>query len=454
VVCKEVGMKVLVVGARRSGVYASLLAKAKGFDVFLTEKNDNEDIRSFERILRENNIPFEFGGHSFERFGNFDLAVLSPGIPMSAPIVSYLKKHRIKIIGELEFAYMFAPNTTVIAITGTNGKSTTTALIGHIFKNYNKNTVVGGNLGTPYAELLLENPAPTYSVLETSCFQLETIEQYHPEVSVFLNFSENHLDRYNSVDEYLETKKRIFMNQTVDDFAVLNYDDPVVRNLEKEIKPRAFFFSTKREVIRGSFLLSSDIFFKKEGGEKCFILKKSDIKLIGMHNVENVLASITVSMLLGIPIPLLRESIQTFRGLPHRLEFVREVNGVTYINDSKSTTPDAAVKALDSFERKVILIAGGSSKNNNFKPLARRFKDRVKFLVLMGQTAEEIRRAAVAEGFETYAIAKSLKDAVHLASSVARVGDIVLLSPACASFDMFRDFEDRGEQFKDIVNAL
>ncbi|MGB9793936.1 MULTISPECIES: UDP-N-acetylmuramoyl-L-alanine--D-glutamate ligase [Caldisericum] len=448
-------MKILVVGARRSGVFASILAKKHGFEVFLTEIADNKEVRSFEPILKENGISYEIGKHSFEKFSTFDLAVLSPGIPLNSPIVKDLESKGIKIIGELEFANMFAPNTKVIAITGTNGKSTTTALTGHIFKLHNPNTVVGGNLGTPYSELLLENPNPEYAVLETSCFQLETIEQYHPKVSVFLNFTEDHLDRYASMEDYFKAKKRIFMNQTESDYAILNYDDVVVRELSDEIKPRKYFFSLKEVVNSGAFLKDNKIFFKENKfSEPIEIIDRKEIPLLGLHNVENTLASVISSIVMGVNFEVIRKGIRSFKGLPHRLEYVREVNGVIFINDSKSTTPDSTIKALEAFDKKVILIAGGSSKNNDFTQLAKMFKSRVKFLILLGQTAPQLKEASINANFHDFAIVKSLKEAVNFAKTIASPNDIVLLSPACASFDMFRDFEDRGEQFKEIVNEL
>ncbi|MEF3244943.1 MAG: UDP-N-acetylmuramoyl-L-alanine--D-glutamate ligase [Caldisericaceae bacterium] len=448
-------MKVLVLGARKSGVYASILAKSKGFSVFLSELNDNHETHSFESLLKEHKIPYEIGKHSFDKFKDFDLVVLSPGIPLNSEVVRYLEECGKKIIGELEFANMFASNTEVIAITGTNGKSTTTALTYHIIKDFYPSSVYGGNLGTPYSFLLLENPNPQFAILETSCFQLETIEQYHPKVSVFLNFTEDHLDRYGTMDNYLEAKKRIFLNQTESDFTVLNFDDSTLRELAKDLRPKVYFFSLTNKVDRGAYLLGGEIYFKDSTtSESIKIINRSDIPLLGLHNVENTLAAITASILIGVDINTVAKSIKTFKGLPHRLEFVREVDGITFINDSKSTTPDSTIKALESFDRKVILIAGGSSKNNDFTNLGKMFPQKVKHLILMGKTANEIKEAAIKANFNNFSVVESLRDAILLAKSKASRFDVVLLSPACASFDMFRDFEDRGDQFKEIVNSL
>jgi UDP-N-acetylmuramoylalanine--D-glutamate ligase len=257
------------------------------------------------------------------------------------------------------------------------------------------------------------------------------------------------------MEEYLEAKKRIFLNQNESDFAVLNYDDEVVKNLSDKVKPKVYFFSLKENVQSGAYLKDDKIYFKESKNAKPVeVIRTSEIPLLGLHNVQNTLASVVSALVMGVPLDVVRNGIKTFKGLPHRLEFVRVVDGVTYINDSKSTTPDSTIKALESFENKVILIAGGSSKNNDFTQLAKMFKEKVKFLILLGQTAPQLKEASIKADFHDFAIVNSLKEAIDFAKSIAKPNDIVLLSPACASFDMFRDFEDRGEQFKEIVNSL
>lgn len=444
--------KILIVGAKKSGVYAALLAKKKGNEVFVTESNKSDEVVHLKNILDKNNIPYEIGSHSFEKLKGFDIAVLSPGIPLNARIVKYLMENHIKIIGEMEFAFLQSPNTKIIGITGTNGKSTTTALTGHLLKQ--EGAVVGGNLGTPYSALLLQNEKPSFAVLETSCFQLETIEKYHPYVSVFLNFTEDHLDRYPNMEMYLKAKKRIFENQNSSDFAVLNYDDPVVRNFYKEIKPEVFFFSIKNELEKGTFLDNKGNIVFAFKNKKEVLFNKEIIPLLGMHNVMNVLAAVSSAKIIGIDNKNIKENIMTFIGLEHRLEKVKEIDGVLYVNDSKSTTPDSTIVALESFNSPIILIAGGSSKNNDFTELSLLFPKKLKKLILIGETAKEIAKASKNAGFENFLYANSLKDAVIEAKKIAEKSDIILLSPACASFDMFRDFEDRGEKFKEIVNSL
>ncbi|MEA3313750.1 MAG: UDP-N-acetylmuramoyl-L-alanine--D-glutamate ligase [Caldisericota bacterium] len=445
--------KILIVGARKSGTYAALLAKKQGFEPFVTEISDRNEFEKSKIILRKNNIEFEFGTHSFDKIKNFEMAVISPGVPLQTKIVKEIEKYRVPYIGEMEFAYKTTPTTQIISITGSNGKSTTTALTGSIFYYAPCSSVTGGNLGTPYSELLLNNPNPDIAILETSCFQLETIEDFHPKVSVFLNFSEDHLNRYKDMEEYLKYKKRIFKNQISIDFAVLNADDTILKNLEKDMNSKIFYFSKTTPVQKGVFLENNKIIFKNEEKEEEIISIES-IRLLGKHNIGNVLAAILSAKLLKLDNATIKKGIETFEGLPHRLEKVRELNGVLYINDSKATTPDSTIQALNTFHSKIILIAGGSSKNNDFAELARLFLNKLRKLVVIGETAAEIANNAIDQGFNNVVFASTLEKAVELAKKIAHQGDTILLSPACASFDMFKDFEDRGDKFKKIVNSL
>jgi len=444
---------IFIVGARKSGVYAALLAKKKGFNPFVSEISENEEVKKFVNLLEKEGIPYEIGHHSFDRIDAFDTAVISPGVPLNAEIVQVLKEKNIPIIGEMEFAYEMSKNTTVIGITGTNGKSTTTALTGLIFEKSHFNSVYGGNLGTPYSELLVNNLNPDIAVLETSCFQLETIKEFHPKVAVFLNLTEDHLDRYKNIDEYFYYKKRIFENQDSTDFAILNYDDEKVRKLADAIKPRSYFFSMEGVPERGTFIKNGEVVFKDENTEET-LFPLSIIRLRGEHNIQNILASVLSAKLMGVDNDAIEDAVSHFTGLPHRLEEVREINGVLYVNDSKATTPDSVIKALNSFNETIVLIAGGSSKNNDFSEFAKHLNGKVRKLILIGETSADIANAALDEGYSDIVFASSLEEAVDIAQKVAKRGDVVLLSPGCASFDMFKDFEDRGERFKQIVKAL
>ena len=444
---------IFVVGARKSGVYAAILAKKNGLSPFVSEISKDEEIENFVELLKKENIPYEIGKHSFDKLDQFDTAVLSPGVPLNSEIVQALKERNVPIIGEMEFAYEMSPKTAVVSITGTNGKSTTTALTGLIFEKSRFNSVYGGNLGTPYSELLVHNIEPDVAVLETSCFQLETIKEFHPKVAVFLNLTEDHLNRYKDMDEYFYYKKRIFENQNSTDFAVLNYDDEKVSKLADTIKSRPYFFSIKSVPQRGVFVKNGEVLFR-DGDTEETLFATDTIRLRGEHNIQNVLASVLSAKLMGVDNDAIKDAVSHFTGLPHRLEEVREINGVLYVNDSKATTPDSVIKALNSFDEPIVLIAGGSSKNNDFSEFAKHLNGKVRKLILIGETSADIANAALEQGYSDIVFASSLKEAVDIAQKVAKKGDVVLLSPGCASFDMFRDFEDRGEKFKQIVNDL
>ena len=445
-------MKIIVVGARKSGVYAAILAKNKGNEVFLTENSNRLEVQETLPLLQEKGISYEIGGHTFKKLEEFDLAILSPGVPLNSIIVQEIKRRGISIIGEMEFAYTQSPTTKVVAITGTNGKSTTTALTGHMLKNAGFNVVTGGNLGTPYSQLLIENPNPDYAVLETSCFQLETIKSFHSYIAAFLNFTEDHLDRYVDMKEYFLNKKRVFENQSGSDFAILSFDDALVKEISKDLKSNIYYFSLSTSLEKGAFLSNEEILFSNNSMER--VLERKDIPLIGLHNVQNILVTVIVGKILCLGNEKIKEGIKSFKGLPHRLEPVKNIDGILYVNDSKSTTPDSTIKALEAFKEKIVLIAGGSSKNNDFKELVKLFSRKLRKLIILGETATEIARASTAVGFTNFAFVVALEDAVRIARKEANTGDIVLLSPACASFDMFKDFEDRGDQFKKIVNNL
>ena len=444
---------IFVVGARKSGVYAAILAKKRGFSPFVSEISKDEEVEKFVELLEKEGIPYEIGKHSFDKLDQFDITILSPGVPLNSEIVQALKKKNIPIIGEMEFAYEMSPKTAVVSITGTNGKSTTTALTGLIFEKSHFNSVYGGNLGMPYSELLVHNSEPDVAVLETSCFQLETIKEFHPKVAVFLNLTEDHLNRYKDVNEYFYYKKRIFENQNSDDFAVLNYDDEKVRVLADVVKSRPYFFSVKSTVERGTFIRDGKVAFKDEDSEEV-LFPVSTIRLRGEHNLQNVLASVLSAKLMGVDNDAIKNAVSNFTGLPHRLENVREIDGVLYVNDSKATTPDSVIKAFDSFSETIVLIAGGSSKNNDFSEFAKHLNGKVRKLILIGETSADIANAVLDEGYSDIVFATSLEEAVDIAHKVAKKGDVVLLSPGCASFDMFKDFEDRGNKFKKIVRDL
>lgn len=447
------GKKVSVIGiggSKRSGFYTSLLLKKEGAIVFLSEvKKENEFEKEIE-ILKTNGINFEFGINS-EKIYDSDIIVPCPGISYKNPLILKAKELNKKIIGELELSYNFI-NGKVVGITGTSGKSTTTTLTYEFLKQSNVKSYLGGNIGIPLSSLVI-NERDGVFVLEVSCFQLETIEKFKPKVATFLNFHEDHLDRYKDLNEYLFFKKRIFENQDENDFAVLNYDDDVVRNLNREIKSRVFYFSLNKEV-EGIFLKDKRIYLNINN-EKIYICDRDESSLIGDFNSKNIISSILSSYLVDAKIEDIRKVIREFKGLPHRLQFIDKINGISFINDSKSTKPESSIQALLSFpEKKSIIILGGSRKNTDFRELCELVKKRAKYAIVIGDTKEDFIKVFNEIDYENYIPVNSLEESVNISLEVGKKGDFVILSPACASFDMFHDFEDRGEKFIDIIKRV
>jgi len=405
-------------------------------------------------VLKDQPIRYFAGGHPREAFEDAELIVMSPGIAVESVVaVEAAKARSVPVIGELELAsrYITAP---VAAITGTNGKSTTTALIGEILKQSDRRVFVGGNLGRPVCEAALESTAWDWIVAEVSSFQLETIRSFHPRVAVLLNVSPNHLDRYPTMEAYWAAKMRLFENQTTDDAAVINADDPVVLERARSIPARRIFFGRRPGPEAGVYLDSDAVVAAglSAGTKRVEILRREEIPLPGSHNLENVLAAAAAGMVCGCAPDQIRKAVRVFKGLEHRLETVRTRNGVRYVNDSKATTAVALEKALEAFSEPIILIAGGRNKGADFGPLRELIGRKVKTAVLIGEARQEFQAAW--RGSVPLFEAGSMEEAVRIAARTAAAGDVVLLAPACASYDMFRDFEDRGNRFKEIVKGL
>jgi len=447
------GKKVSVIGiggSKRSGFYTSLLLKKEGAIVFLSEVKKEDEFEKEIEILKTNGINFEFGKNS-EKIYESDIIVPCPGVSYKNPLILKAKELNKKIIGELELSYSFI-NGEVVGITGTSGKSTTTTLTYEFLKQSNVKSHLGGNIGIPLSSLVI-NERDGVFVLEVSCFQLETIEKFKPKVATFLNFHEDHLDRYKDLNEYLFFKKRIFENQDENDFAILNYDDEIVRNLNREINSKVYYFSLNKEV-DGIFLKDKKIYLNINN-EKIYICDRDESSLIGDFNSKNIISSILSSYLVGAKIEDIRKVIREFKGLPHRLQFIDVINGITFINDSKSTKPESSIQALLSFpEKKSIIILGGSRKNTDFKELCELVKKRAKYAIVIGATKEDFIKVFNEIDYKNYIPVNSLEEAVNISLEVGEKGDFVILSPACASFDMFHDFEDRGEKFIDIVKRV
>ena len=448
------GKKVLVCGMARSGVSAAQCLYELGARVTISDSKAEEKLAEALQPLEGMDIRRCLGDQAQPAdLESYDLAVTSPGIPMQAPILRAVQAAGVPLIGELELGAQVS-RAPLYAVTGTNGKTTTTTLIGEIFRNLGKTTYVVGNIGYPFTACALQCGEEDVAVAEVSSFLLETITTFHPHIAVMCNITEDHLNRHGTMEEYIRVKERIFENMGQGDYAVLNLDDPIVRGMAERIPCAPAFFSRRQEVETGAYLEGEEVVFSLNGHKKR-VLRADEIRIPGEHNLENALAATALAMLAGVPAPVVRHTLKTFPGVEHRIETVRTVEGVTYINDSKGTNVDASIRAVRAMKAPTVLLAGGYDKHTDFLPLAREIlTSKIHTVVVLGDTAEQIERALRAVGFESILHAKTFEEAVLLARSCAREGENVLLSPACASFDMFQDYEERGRVFKEIVSRL
>lgn len=446
------GKRVLVVGTGVSGIAAIRLLAAKGAKPVVLEGNEKADREQVvSRIPEGIGYDLIIGNLPEEVMDTLDLAVLSPGVPTDLPFVIKLQDKKIPVWGEIELAYACGSGR-LVAITGTNGKTTTTALTGAILREYYDSVFVVGNIGLPYTEYALEMKDSSVTVAEVSSFQLETIHTFQPEVSAILNITPDHLNRHHTMECYIDTKARIAENQTKDQICVLNYEDEHLQKLAAKIPADIFWFSSKRPLERGIWLDGEDIIYKD--GEEIKICTIHDMQLLGVHNYENVMAAVAIAMHMGVPVECIRKAVAEFKAVEHRIEFVREVGGVKYYNDSKGTNPDAAIKAVEAMVTPTVVIGGGYDKQSSYEEWIASFGDKVKCLVLLGATADKIEETARKAGFTNIVRVGSLKEAVEASAVQAQSGDAVLLSPACASWDMFKSYEQRGTLFKEYVNQL
>ena len=379
------------------------------------------------------------------------MMVVSPGVPTDLPVVNRMRECGIPIIGEIELAYELGKGE-VLAITGTNGKTTTTALLGEIMKRASDSAFVVGNIGNPYTTVVDETREDSVIVAEMSSFQLETIVTFRPRVSAILNITTAHLNRHHTVEAYIEAKKHGAKNQTTDAVCVLNYEDEVLRKFGEEVTAEVLYFSSRRKLDKGIYLENGNIIYKNP--EECLVCNVEELKLLGIHNYENVMAAVAMAASYGVDMDVIRETIRDFAGVEHRIEFVAEKNGVAYYNDSKGTNPDAAIKGIQAMRRPTMLIGGGYDKDSSYKEWIESFDGKVKKLVLLGQTKEKIAKEARECGFYDIILVDTFEEAVMTCVKLAEPGDAVLLSPACASWGMFKNYEERGDKFKEIVNSL
>src|ERR1039458_206335 len=447
--------RVLVVGLGKSGMAAALFLRDQGARVTVSDTRSAVALAGEIPTLLDAGIMVEAGGHGLLTFRRQDLIVVSPGVPFDTPELKQVRaygKDGPQIIGELELASRFLQGK-IVAITGSNGKTTTTALLGKIFADAGGPTLVGGNIGTPVIDLIAESTPQTMSVLEVSSFQLETVEEFHPHIAVVLNITPDHLDRHGTFENYAAMKTRITGQQTAEDFLVLNGEDKPTQMLAGKTAAQVFWFSGRRPIKQGAFVHGESVLFiPREGAKAEPVMPVAEIPLRGAHNVENVLAAVCAARLSGVAAESIRASVASFKAVEHRLEFVAEVRGVAFYNDSKATNVDATKKALEAFKNGVHLILGGKDKNSDYTELSDLLRERCKVVYTIGSAAEKIERHLA--GVVKIVSAGTLDAAVRTAAQNAVAGDVVLLAPACSSFDQFENYEQRGRGFKDLVKTL
>ncbi|HHT97042.1 MAG TPA: UDP-N-acetylmuramoyl-L-alanine--D-glutamate ligase [Clostridiales bacterium] len=442
---------ILVYGAGKSGISSVKLLINQSCNIVLFDNNKEYKIN--DKIINQySKIKLITGELKNEDLEHIDLVVISPGVPTDTPDIIMVKSKNIIIWSEIELAYHFSKGK-IIGITGTNGKTTTTSLVGEIIKKYNDNLYVVGNIGNPFTDIALDTNDDTVIVAELSSFQLETIIEFAPNISAILNISPDHLNRHHTMEEYIKVKKNIYRKQSFNDYCILNYDDIEVRKNENEIKAKIIYFSKKEELGNGVYLIKDKIIYSKSNN-KTEICNVNELKIIGMHNYENIMAAISITIALNIPLEIIKKAILEFKAVEHRIEYIDTIKGVRYYNDSKGTNPDASQKAVEAMTGPTILIAGGYDKDAAYEGWINSFNGRVKYLVLLGQTKDKIAEQAIKQGYTNIIKVKTLNEAVNISAEKASEGDSVLLSPACASWGMFKDYEERGKLFKQYVNGL
>ncbi|MCL5409098.1 MAG: UDP-N-acetylmuramoyl-L-alanine--D-glutamate ligase [Candidatus Omnitrophica bacterium] len=437
-----------------TGIDTALALKKLGADVYVTEIKNTEDITRTQIDLEKKGIKTEIGKHSLQFISDSFLIIPSPGVPLDALPILWAKEKNIPVKSEIEIAYQLSPSKKIVAITGTNGKTTTTSLAGLLFKNAGLPHITCGNIGNSFIGELKKIKPETIIILEVSSFQLEYIEEFRPQISVLLNITEDHLDYYETFSQYISAKNKIFINQKENDIAVLNWSDDLCRKTGDTLSIKKIYFSGRQNLKNGISLKDKKIiyFLHDTYTEMAYISKG---KLFGPHNIENIMAVCGIALSMEIPSSVIQKTIEEFIPLSHRLEKIAEINGIIYINDSKATNIDAVKRALESFssEKNIILIMGGKDKGFSFTPLTKLISEKVKYLVLLGQTAERIKKE-LKESSVPQKIVQTMEDAVILSSQTGKKGDIVLLSPGCSSFDMFKNYEERGDDFRRIVKNL
>ncbi|MBF8982243.1 UDP-N-acetylmuramoyl-L-alanine--D-glutamate ligase [Lutibacter sp. B2] len=446
------GKSVLVVGLGTSGIPTVEVLLSLGAKVSCYDKKSKEELTGILGKIDMENVEL-IAGEFPEDIMKFDIVVLSPGIPTDLPFIQKARAKNICIIGELELAYRLCEGL-FIAITGTNGKTTTTALIGEIFKKAQKETHIVGNIGIAAISKARKATKDAVMVTEVSSFQLESVVDFKPHIATILNVTPDHLNRHKTMENYIDAKANIFKNQDENDFLVLNMDNDMSYELKNRTNSQVILFSRKNEVSRGAYVLGDAIVVKEENESPKTICKVDELKIPGNHNLENALAAVVITYWSGIDIEIISDTLKSYMGVEHRIEFVEEINGIRFINDSKGTNPDASIKAIEAMKTPIVLIAGGMDKGSDFNEFMHAFNGKVRHMVLIGQTAEKIKRTAKENDFESVTIVNNMEEAVNCAYDIAKHGDVILLSPACASWDMYKSFEIRGKHFKECTASL
>ncbi|MBU5254641.1 UDP-N-acetylmuramoyl-L-alanine--D-glutamate ligase [Tissierella praeacuta] len=444
--------KVLVFGLGISGLSTVKALHKLGAQIIVCDSKTKDELKDFfdkikdiyvEKHLNTNELPLE----------DIDLIVKSPGIPPTAPILVNAQENNIEVITDIELAYRISPTDNIIAITGTNGKTTTTTLVGEIFKKANCNTYVAGNIGVGILWDMVNANKDDVFVIEASSFQLENTIYFKPKVSLVTNIAPDHLNWHGSLDNYILSKKKIFKNQDKYDYTVLNYEDKTLREIQNEVNSNIIWFSANQKLDNGVFI-DGDYIVLKDGQNLSKILPYRQLKILGKHNLENALGAIAISWAMGIELEIIAEVLREFPGVEHRIEYVKTIKGISFYNDSKGTNSDSTIKAIEALKAPIILIAGGYDKGAEFDELILSFNGKVKELILLGSTKEKIKKTAINNGFNNVHLVENMKEAVKLAYNCGEEKDNILLSPACASWDMYNNFEERGQDFKDAVYGL
>ena len=447
--------KVLVFGAGISGVSSCQLLTDKGAEVVLYDGNKNLNVEATkEQIGVNRDVRIVTGDFPEELLESLQLVVMSPGVPTDLPVVLRMKEMGIPVWGEIELAYVCGKGE-ILGITGTNGKTTTTSLLGEIMKNAFESVFVVGNIGNPYTTVASQTKEESVIVAELSSFQLESIHTFRPRVSAVLNITPDHLNRHHTMEAYIQAKFDVTKNQTAEDTCVLNYEDEVTRKMGEKVAAKVLYFSSAHKLEQGIYLDHNVIIYKPEADQDGVkVCDVSELQILGVHNYENVMAAVAMAASYGVDMDIIRATVKAFKGVEHRIEFVAEKNGVTYYNDSKGTNPDAAIKGIQAMVRPTILIGGGYDKQSDFHEWIRSFDGKVRYLVLIGATKEQIKKEAEECGFTNCILKETFEEAMETCVKLARPGDAVLLSPACASWGMFPNYEVRGKEFKNYVLAL